>query len=167
MAAIPNTGFGGVTHHLPVPLTGLVGVLGACADLGVAAAYWLPEGVAPARIPQSIAAWVLGKEVAFAGGATTALLGVVLYCYLTTLMVALYVSASRRHEALVRRPLIYGALYGAVMYPLLFKVIVPSWTGEPAPFGPLQWDLVCTAAFIFFIGIPGALCARLRVREGN
>ena len=167
MAALPHSGFGVHAEYRPAPPIGLVGVLGGCADLGVAAAYWLPQGVEPIRIPQSIAAWMLGRDLAIAGGALTASMGIALYCYLTTLMVALYVSMSRRHAFLVRRPLISGAIYGAALYPLLFKAIVPLWTGEPASVGPLSWDLVCTAAFIFFIGIPAALCARLRVHDGR
>jgi hypothetical protein len=167
MRAISSTGFAGLRTGSQAPLVGLVGVLGGCADLGFAAAYWLPQGVAPIRIPQSIAGWVLGSEAAIAGGPATAVLGIALYCYLTTLMVTLYVLMARRHAVLLRRPLLAGALYGVAMYPLLFKAIVPLWTGVPAPAEPLEFTLACFAAFIFFIGIPSALCARLDSETRN
>jgi hypothetical protein len=162
MRAIASTGFAGFGTHTQAPLVSLVGVLGGCADLGFAAAYWLPQGVAPIRIPQSIAAWVLGKEAAITGGSATALMGIALYCYLTTLMATLYVLMARRHPVLVRRPFLAGALYGAAMYLLLFRAIVPLWTGIPSSPEPLEWTLACVAAFVFFIGIPSALCARLK-----
>ena len=167
MRAISSTGFTGLRTHRQAPLVSLVGVLGGCADLGFAAAYWLPQGVAPIRIPQSIAAWVLGKEVAIAGGPATALMGIALYCYLTTLMVTLYVLMAPRHAVLLCRPLLAGALYGVAMYTLLFKAIVPLWTGIPSPPETLEWTLACVAAFVFFIGIPSALCARMEAETTN
>lgn len=136
------------------------GVLVGSADLVFAAAYWAPQGLPPIRIPQSIAAWILGADVAHAGGWITALAGMVLYFYLTTSMVAGYHVLSRRHAVMLRRPLLAGALYGAAMYVLLFKVAVPLWRGMPAPAEPVAWTIACTLAYMVLIGIPCALFAR-------
>ena len=140
----------------------VIGILVGSADLAVAAAYWAPHGIAPIRIPQSIAAWVLGSDAARAGGWSTALLGMALYFYLTSLMVELYHRLGIRHDVLLRRPYVCGALYGIAMYCLLFKLAVPLWTGMPAPPEPATWTVTCLFAYALLIGIPGALFARVR-----
>lgn len=152
-------------HRFPLPVHAwlpVIGILVGGADLAVAAAYWAPHGIAPIRIPQSIAAWVLGSDAARAGGWSTALLGMALYFYLTSLMVELYHRLAIRHEVLLRRPYLCGALYGIAMYFLLFKLAVPLWTGIPTPPEPLAWTFSCTMAYILIIGIPCALFARVR-----
>ena len=146
-----------VSAWLPV-----VGILIGGADLAVAAAYWGPHGVAPIRIPQSIAAWVLGSDVARAGGWDTALLGMALYFYLTSLMVELYHRLGFRHDVLLRRPYLCGALYGIAMYCLLFKLAIPLWTGVPVAPEPASWTVTCLLAYSLLIGIPCALFTRIR-----
>lgn len=150
-------------HSLPVyAWLPVVGVLIGCADLGFAAAYWAPHGVAPIRIPQSIAAWILGPGVARSGGWATAMLGIALYCYLTSLMVELYHRLAIRHDVLLRRPYLCGALYGISMYFLLFKLAAPLRTGIPAASEPFAWTFSCTVAYVLIVGIPCALFTRVR-----
>lgn len=136
------------------------GVLVGTLDLAFATGFWfLREGVAPIRIPQSIASWVLGREAAISGGVLTAALGMALYYYLTTAMVAGYHLLSGRHSLLLRRPLTMGTLYGVLMYALLFEVAVPLWSAAPPRPQPLEWTLACIAAYAVLIGIPSALFA--------
>lgn len=130
-------------------------------DLVFAAGFWsLRDGVEPIRIAQSIASWVLGRDAAFAGGWTTALLGTVLYFYLTTAMVAGYHLLGRRHPVLLRRPLLAGGLYGLLMYALLFQVAVPLLSVEASRPQPIEWTIACVLAYVLLIGIPCALFAR-------
>ena len=68
-----------------VPWLLLAAVAGAVLDLAMAVLFWAGEGVAPIRIPQSIAAWFLGAA-AYRGGPGTALLGVVAYVLLAWAM---------------------------------------------------------------------------------
>lgn len=140
----------------------VVGIVIGGADLAFAAAYWAPHGVAPIRIPQSIAAWILGSHTARAGGWSTALFGMALYFTLTSLMVEFYHRLGTRHDVLLRRPYLCGALYGIAMYCLLFKLAVPLWTGSPAAPEPVAWTVSCTLAYMLLIGIPCALFARIR-----
>ena len=77
--------------------------------------YGLARGVAPIRIPQSIASGLLGRS-AYQGGMTTAALGVVLHFFIATVMAAVYVAASRKLPALVRRPVPWGMAYGVAAY---------------------------------------------------
>ena len=64
--------------HLRTPWVLLAAVTGAVLDLGVAVLFWAAEGVDPLRIPQSIAAWFVGRA-AYDGDTSTALFGVLAY----------------------------------------------------------------------------------------
>lgn len=143
---------------LPTPL-GLVlgGICLALADLGFAMAYWAMQQVPLIRIPQSIAAWVLGSH-AFAGGWTSALLGTALYALLIVGVVLAYRLASQRYRLLLRRPLACGAVYGVLAYLLVFQIVVPHFTAATVRPMALDWLLACVAAYIVLIGIP---CAKL------
>src|SRR5690606_16827508 len=106
------------------PWTAIAGVGGALVDLAVAAAYWSQFHVEAIRIPQGIAAWVIGRG-AFDGGAATALFGLLLYCGLVCAACVLYRAAARRWDVLARQPVLCGALYGVLAYGAIFWVIAP------------------------------------------
>jgi len=128
----------------------------ALADLAFAAVFWsLRSGTPPIRIPQSIAAWVLGSEAAHAGGVATALAGMLLYACLASAMVAGYVVLFR-HAAIVRAAgLAGGILYGCALYVLLFQLVLPTWSAAPPDDSSWAWTLACVVAYA---GI-GAGCA--------
>ena len=138
------------------------GVALGLADLGFAALYWaLHSGVAPIRVPQSIAGWVLGPAVARAGGIATALAGVALYCSVVAGMVAGYLKLSAWRPVVHARWASSGAIYGLAMYVLLFRLVLPLAASAPAPASamPTSWTLACLAAYAG-IGIGCALIAR-------
>ncbi|WP_407354250.1 hypothetical protein [Luteimonas sp. R10] len=151
----PLAGAPSLRHH---PIW-LCGVLTATLDLGLAIAFWAAEGVSAGRVLQGVAAWVLGPA-AYSGGAATALLGTLLYTGLMCALAAGYRVLARRHGALLHRPLLGGALYGAAAYLLIFGLAVPALTSAPAFTRP-DWALVCLLAYMFLIGVPCALFARL------
>lgn len=141
------------------PWTAIVGIGGALADLAVAALYWSQFNVATIRIPQSIAAWFIGRENAFGGGATTALFGLVAYCGLVWSVCALYRVAAKRYAVLLRHPLACGAMYGVLAYGAIFWIMAPLLTGDGGSTKP-EWIGLCVATYILAIGIPAALAAR-------
>jgi len=149
-------------HRLPRPPWLLLAALAAAVlDLGVAALFWAAEGVAPLRIPQSIAAWFLGRA-AYAGGAATALAGAVSYAALMWLLAHLYLAALRRHAGLRRHPLRGGAAYGASMYVLVFHLAVPLLAVEGAAPTRPDWVIVCLLAYAGLVGVPIAwACGRV------
>lgn len=149
----------GGLRRSPWPRVVGTGIVIGMADLEFAAAYWGQYGVAPVRIPQSIAAWALGAEAALGGGWTTALLGTLLYCYLTTLMVECYRQFAARRPRLLRRPFVAGPVYGVCLYVLLFEILVPLFARQAPAGEPLAWTLACLVAYAFLIGLPCALFA--------
>lgn len=143
-----------------------LGVAAGAADLAFAAAWWAPLGVAPIRIPQAIAGWVLGDPAARAGGLATAVFGALLYFSLTSLMVAGYLALARRLRSLVAHPLAFGAVHGVAMYVLLFEIVQRAiwfWNGQPQPQASPAWIAACVCAYVFLIGIPAALATRAHV----
>lgn len=148
------------------PWTAIVGIGGALVDLGVAALYWSQFHVAAIRIPQSIAAWFIGREHAFDGGAVTALFGLLVYCGLVCAVCALYRVAARRYAALLRHPFACGSLYGVLAYGAIFWIMAPLLTGDGGSTKP-EWIGLCVATYILAIGIPCAFAARATMRHAN
>ncbi len=148
-----------------VPWLAIVGVGGAVLDLAVAAAYWSQFGVDPIRIPQSIAAWFVGRE-AFSGGAATALLGMLAYCAMVYAACALYRIGARRWTVLLQRPFLCGAVHGALAYGALFWIVAPMLTGDGGSTKP-GWIGLCVATYILAIGIPAALATRATLAWGR
>jgi hypothetical protein len=116
------------------------------------------RGVAPQRILHSVAAGLLGREAAIAGGLKTALLGLVLHFTIATGVVAAYYLVSKALSFLVRYPIICGLLYGLVVFYLMQLVVLPlSATSGKAglPTGaPLINGLLIHA---LGVGLPAAL----------
>lgn len=138
----------------------LGGLAVGTADLVFAIAWWAPLGTPPIRIPQSIAAWIIGREAAFAGGATTALFGALLHYYLMTAIVTVYHVAARGHAILRAHPFVCGALYGAAWFVLVHAILVPLFSAAPPRRFLPDWNLACLLAHMLLVGIPAALMAR-------
>jgi hypothetical protein len=143
---------------LAVPWLLIGGYTMAVLDLAVAMAYWVPLGVRPGRIPQSIAAWLLGPA-AFSGGALTATLGVLIYGQLLWGVAMLYEAMARRYPLLLRRPLACGALYGMAAYVAIFELLTP-WLFGVHPIATPSWVATCLLAYATVVGIPCALFTR-------
>jgi hypothetical protein len=137
-----------------------VGALAAIADLGVAAAYWGGlSGTAPVRMPQSVASWVLGPA-AFAGGAGSATLGLVLYMAVVAAIVAAFQALCIRFVAPGRHLYLLGAGYGVAAYLVLFHVVVPYFTAATVSKRPWHWEATCAVAYAVLVGMPSAWLAR-------
>ena len=68
--------------------------VGALDLLDAIVFFGLRNGVAPVRIPQSIAAGLVGRPAAVAGGLSTAALGVALHFFIATTIVAVFYLAN-------------------------------------------------------------------------
>lgn len=157
-----------IVPSLTPPLWLLGGAAAAVADLALAALYWSGHGSTGLRVLQSIAAWALGPA-AYQGGWASAAFGVLLYIGTLSAVMAAYQHLSRRFRVLARRPVVCGALYGALMYWLIFHVFVRYFSAAVthAHALPLEWEALCYAVYIGLIGIPCAFLARMHVVRGN
>lgn len=109
------------------------------------------RGVSPGRILQFIASGLLGRE-AFAGGAATAALGLLLHFFIAFVVVAIYLLASQRLPILARRPFALGPLYGVLVHLIMHYGVVPLSAVTRAP-GPMPLASVINQLLIHALGI--------------
>ncbi len=135
------------------------GLLIGTLDAIYAVVFWGMRGAAPIRIFQSIAAGLLGREAAFRGGIRTEALGLGLHYFIALAIVVVYFVAARSWLMLLKRPFVYGALYGVLVYIFMNYVVIPlSATTRPAFL--LSWVVCSVIVHAFLIGVPAALFAR-------
>jgi hypothetical protein len=145
------------------------GFVAGLLDIAYACGFWLIRAnVKPTRILQSVAAGLLGRETATAGGLGTAALGLGLHFFIATVVAIVYYVAARSAPALWQRPWVYGSLYGVAVYGVMQYIVVPlsrAGGGGGAP-NPL-WTTLSILVHAFGIGVPVALAARAALREAH
>ena len=138
----------------------LGGLVAGAFDITYAVVFsYLRRGVPPSRVLQSVASGLLGPE-AYDGGAPTAALGLALHFFIALVAAAVFVLASRYLPALVRRPILAGAVYGVAIYVFMNWVVIPLSPIGPKPFPPLIVLATGLLVHMFLIGVPIALAAR-------
>ena len=127
-------------------------------DIADAVIMSLLAGRSPVKMLQGIAGGLLGKA-AGQGGAPTAVLGLVLHFAIMLVMASAFILAAGRIEALARRPLLWGPLYGLGLYVVMYWVVLPlRW---PPLFGRIEPAQVINQLFAhtILVGLPIALVA--------
>lgn len=104
-------------------------------------------------IPLAIAAGLLGKQ-AFAGGAATYVLGVLLHYFIACSAAAIYYVASRKLPFLKEFPLVCGLFFGAAVEDFMRFVVLPL--SALHAHGPYKYnDLVLgLAVHMMVVGLP-------------
>jgi hypothetical protein len=117
------------------------------------------RGVGAERILQAIAAGLLGRDAAIAGGLRTALLGLFLHFVIATGVAATYYLISYRLSVLIRHPVISGMFYGILVFFVMQLVVLPlsatAGSGRLIPSG-----IVLVNALLIHmlgVGLPAAL----------
>ena len=143
------------------------GLLAGVGDIAFAfVVSWL-RGVGPVRVLQSVASGLLGRA-ATEGGAATAALGALLHFLIAFAWAAAYWLASRRLTALTRHPVVCGLLYGALVYFVMYFVVLPL----SAIYFPLNRTpssvLLNAAGHMLLVGLPiGLAAAKFTDRTGR
>jgi len=135
------------------------GLIAGAIDITYALGFSAWRGVPPTRLLQSVASGLLGSP-AFQGGTATAALGLLLHFLLMLIIAAIFYFASTRLRSLVARPVLWGALYGFVVYWVMNLVVLPlSAFPSAVKFVPIA---VITSLIVhaFGIGVPIALASR-------
>ena len=135
---------------------GIAWLVAGCLDITSAIVIWLMRGVPLTRGFQGIAAGLLGRESAFAGGLTTAALGFALHFFIMFCWVILFYVVSRMIPAMTRYPIAIGVIYGVIVYLVMYWIVVPLSHIGPRPHS-FSNDLTAILIHIFLIGLPIAL----------
>jgi len=113
------------------------------------------------RIFQSVAAGVLGRPRAYAGGVRTFFVGIILHFVVATCIATVYYLATLVLPVLIRHSVVSGLIYGVVAYFGMKFIILPiSAIGQRGSIP--RWPILITEMIghAFLVGLPVALVAR-------
>ena len=134
-------------------------VVGTLDALDAIVFFGLRSGAKPVRIFQGIAAGWLGRGT-YAGGLSTAALGVATHYFIAFGIVVTYFVVSRRLRLLTRHPIPCGLVYGLLAYLVMNRVVIPlSAIGGPAAWPALPVLTNGLLIHAFGVGLPSAVFA--------
>ncbi len=138
-------------------LLALGGLVVGTLDILDAFVFFGLRGVPPTTIAQSIASGLLGRA-AYQGGTPTAALGLLLHFGIAFTIVCVYYAATRWVPALARKPLVFGPLYGLVVYGVMNYVVLPL-SAAAVGSGPKPLPVLVNGLLIHMVGVglPAAL----------
>ena len=140
----------------PILLGGLI-----AGTLDISAAFltaWWRANVSPERVLYFVASGLIGPA-ASQGGAKIALLGLALHFLIATIWTIVFYLASRKWLFLIERPVIFGLLYGVVVY-LFMNFVVLKLSRVPARPITFVGTTIGVLTIMFCIGLPIALIMR-------
>ena len=137
------------------------GLIAGALDLtGACVVSWLRAGVKPERVMQSVASGLLGSA-AYSGGAKTAAFGVGLHFLIATIWTVVFYAASRKLRFLLEQPILWGLVYGVIVWVFMNFVVLPLSAFPPSRTPPtLTGRLVGLLIIMFCIGLPIAFIVR-------
>ena len=139
-------------------------IAGALDGLDAAVVIALLNNVSPVRVFQFIASGLIGVS-AFRGGVPAAVLGVLLHFTIALGAAATFYLASLKLPFLLRRPFLWGPLYGIAVFLFMHYLVVPL-SATPKPGSATAADyLNLIFSHVFFVGIPIAFITGRSVRK--
>lgn len=130
-----------------------VGILIGIFD-GLAAILnaWLRSGIKPEQVFQYIASGLFG-EVAFSGGATMMLIGILIHFFIAIMVTMVFFLFYTKIIHARKNYLLYGAIYGILVWWVMNNVIIPLSAIDAVVPAPSQ-IIISLLIHIFVIGIP-------------
>jgi hypothetical protein len=135
------------------------GVIAGVLDIAWVIVFYGFRGVAASRILQGIAAGLIGRERAMAGGLSTAALGLALHFVIAFGAAAMFYAASRKLRWLTAQPWISGPVFGVAVWFFMNLVVLPLSATPPRVFPAANWPVIL-AAHVLCVGLPIALIVR-------
>jgi len=134
-------------------IAGALDITGACVT------SWLRASVPPVRVFQSVASGLVGAA-AYTGGAMTAVLGLGLHFLIATTWTIVFYLVSRKLRFLIQQPILWGLVYGVVVYAFMNFVVLPLSQFPQRGTPTLTGRLIGLLIIMFCIGLPIALIVR-------
>jgi hypothetical protein len=145
-------------RHAAIRAIVVGGFIAGTLDMLFAISFSAWYGVPAMRVLQSVASGVMGKA-AYSGGAPVAALGLALHLGMACAFAGAFFLASRRVAFLVRRPVLSGAMFGVMVYLVMWFVVLPlSAFPHPIRFKPVA-TILELMSHMFLFGVPIALAA--------
>jgi hypothetical protein len=131
-------------------LTG--GLIAGTLDILYAIGFSAWRGTPPMTLLQFVASGLLG-QASFQGGSATAALGLLLHYLMMLLIAAIFYGLSRQLTFLVRQPVVWGPVYGFLVYWVMNLVVMQlSATPNKWRFALLSFA-TGILVHMFFIGL--------------
>jgi len=121
------------------------------------------KGVSPVRVFQFVASGLLGRA-SFSGGTKTALVGVLLHFVVAFIVAAVYYAVSLGLPMLIRRAILCGLLYGAMVYCVMNYLVLPLSAAPRLSFTFTEF-VIGVIGHALIVGLPVALIARQSARR--
>jgi hypothetical protein len=135
------------------------GFIAGICDITYAIVFSHFHAVTATRVLQSVASGLLGSP-AFDGGVPIAALGLLLHFCIALTWATIFFLVSRKLPLLTGRPVIAGIFFGIIIYPIMYRVVLPlSAYPLKITFTPANVARNL-AVHMFFIGLPIALSVR-------
>lgn len=134
------------------------GLIAGTLDITYAITYSAIRGTPPQTLLQFVASGLLGQP-SFEGGNPTAALGLLLHYLMMLLIAAIFYGISRQLTFLVRKPIVWGPVFGFLVYWVMNLVVMQlSATPSKWRFIPLSFA-TGIVVHMFCIGLPIAWAA--------
>jgi hypothetical protein len=134
------------------------GLIAGTLDITYAITYSAIRGMPPQSLLQFVASGLLG-QASFEGGTATAGLGLLLHYLMMLIIAAIFYGLSRRLTFLVRKPVVWGPVFGFLVYWVMNLVVMQfSATPNKWRFIPLSFA-TGIIVHMFCIGLPIAWAA--------
>ena len=142
------------------------GLIAGTLDITYAITYSAIRGMAPQSLLQFVASGLLG-QASFDGGTGTAALGLLLHYLMMLIIAAIFYAISRQLPFLVRKPIIWGPVFGFLVYWVMNLVVMQlSATPNKWRFIPLSFA-TGIVVHMFCIGLPIAWAASRAYSSGH
>jgi hypothetical protein len=144
----------------PLAALGIISLAGiTCGVLDITCTLTLNKlkGTDPIRMLQAIASGALGQK-SFAGGRSTAALGLGIHFFIAVITAAVYYAASRPLSFLIEYAVLCGLLYGIVVHLFMSFIILPL-SSLQRPFS-VKAFLIQLVIHMFCVGLPISLIVR-------
>jgi uncharacterized membrane protein YagU involved in acid resistance len=162
MADSVSGGLATSLHAKPRPFPAIIvgGLIVGVLDLAYAILVYSRQK--PILIPQTIASGVLGLR-SYSGGAQSAALGVFLHFVIALGAATVYYLASCKLAFLVDRAVLFGLIYGGLVYLFMHLVVLPL-SAAPNSHMPLIYQACEFVEHWFCVGLPISLSVRHYLR---
>jgi hypothetical protein len=112
----------------------------------------------PILVPQTIASGIFGER-SYNGGFQTAAIGVALHFLIAFGVATVYYLASRRLAFLIQHAVVFGMIYGALVYLFMHFIVVPLSAVPPGD-SPFIYKACEFVEHCFCVGLPVSLTVR-------
>jgi len=138
-------------------IAGTLDILAACLSA------YIQRGMTPDKLLQFVASGLFGAD-AFNGGATMAITGLLMHFMIAISWTLLFYLLYPRLAILRKNKILVGVIYGAFVWVMMNRVILPFTAIPKSPFNPVS-ALIGMIILMLMIGMPNSFRAPKYYRE--